>query len=158
LRRYLRDQSTSIRVPRRVYELAPTIWQAVDTLTQREGRSPGADEVATETGLPIDDVIEVIVAHERRAPQSIDASGPAGLTIAESIGIDDDRLAGVLDHDALATALAVLDDGDRTLLSLYFVSGLTQREIGDVLGVSQMQVSRLLAGTVRRVRSHMPAT
>jgi RNA polymerase sigma-B factor len=141
-----------------VHELTPLVWRAVDELTQQHARSPSPADVAASLGLRVDDVLEVMAGAERRSPRSLD-SPLAGYDqpIGETIGEDDVGYAKVLDHTALAAAIALLNDRDRHLLSLYFEEGLTQREIADRLGVSQMQISRLLNRLVRRLRDRLPA-
>jgi RNA polymerase sigma-B factor len=156
LKRYYRDSGWGLRVPRRVHDLAKPTRLAADALGQELGRPPTVPELAAALSVSEDDVLEALAASDARFTSSLDApAGDGGTTLAASLGAQDGRLAEVENRAALEAALTTLGERDRELLELYFGQEWTQSEIAARLGVSQMQISRLLASAVRRLRSHM---
>lgn len=157
LRRHYRDHGWLVRVPRRIHELAVRQRAVADELVARLGRQPTIEEVATEMGTDVDTVLLVEDAVHARTTSSIDG----GLDGAEGTGVvlADPRepFARTDERLAIAEALVHVDDGDRQLLQWYFLEERSQSSIAADLGVSQMQVSRLLAGLVRRLRSYAAA-
>jgi RNA polymerase sigma-B factor len=153
LRRHYRDTGWSVRVPRRVHELSGPLREATALLGQDLGRQPSAAEVADLLGVPAEDVAEVLAASRARSTRSLDDHDRAGgPTVGQLVGRDDAGLRLVEDRTALRQTLATLPAGDRTLLGRYFFDELTQTQIAAELGCSQMQVSRLLARALRRLR------
>ena len=153
LQRYIRDAGWAVRVPRRVHELVGPAHDAQDLLAQDLGRPPTIGEVADFLGVDEREVAAASVAEGARATTSLDAPQPAtGAGRHELLGVLDRGFVGTENRLALQAAVDGLSAEDRDLLRLYFVDGRTQSEIGDVLGCSQMQVSRLLRGVLRRMR------
>lgn len=156
LRRHFRDVGWAIRVPRRVHELSSPARDAYELLTQDLGRSPTPAEVADFIGVDEREVLEAMTAEEARMTTSLDAPDPvSGLQAEQVIGRLDRGFVGIDNRTALAQCLELLPGEDRRLLQLYFVEERTQSQIAEVLGCSQMQVSRLLRRAVRRLRRHM---
>lgn len=156
LRRHFRDVGWAIRVPRRVHELASPTRNATELLTHDLGRAPSPGEVADFLGIGEGEVLEAMTAEDARTTTSLDAPDLAtGLQADQVIGHPDAGFAGIENRTALLQSLERLSDDDRSLLQMYFVDERTQSEIAEVLGCSQMQVSRLLRKAVRSLRRHM---
>jgi RNA polymerase sigma-B factor len=156
IRRHFRDVGWSIRVPRRVHELATPVRDARELLTQDLGRDPSDREVADFVGVTESDVLDVRSAEEARLPSSLDAVDPVSkLQTEQVVGKADAGFAWIENRTALRQSLVLLSDDDRELLRLYFLDERTQTEIAEILGCSQMQVSRLLAQAIRRLRKHI---
>jgi len=156
LRRHYRDHGWSIRVPRRVHELAVPVREATDRLTSEKGRAPTTEEVAEELGIEPADLLQTRQAAAARTPSSLDAPATAERPSPhEMIGDADRNLVVAEDQVVLSEAIALLDDRDRDVLRLYYFDELTQSQIAERYGVSQMQVSRWLSSIVKRLRSHM---
>ena len=159
LRRHFRDAGWAIRVPRRVHELASPVRDAQELLTHDLGRPPSPGEVADFIGVDEHEVLDALRAEEARVTTSLDAPDPAsGLQAEQVIGRLDRGFVGIENRTALLQSLDRLSDDDRALLQMYFVDERTQSEIAEVLGCSQMQVSRLLRRAVRQLRRHMLET
>lgn len=156
IRRHFRDAGWSIRVPRRVHELASPVREARELLTHDFGREPSNAEVADFIGTDESEVLEVLSAEEARMPSSLDAVDPVSqLQTEQVVGKPDAGFLWIENRTALSQTLGLLSADDRELLRLYFLEEQTQTEIADQIGVSQMQVSRLLARAIRRLRKHI---
>ncbi len=156
LRRHFRDVGWAIRVPRRVHELASPVRDAVELLTHDLGRAPSPGEIADFVGVPVGEVLEAMTAEDARATSSLDAPDPAsGLRADQVIGRPDRGFVGIENRTVLLQGLETLSDENRSLVAMYFVEERTQSQIAEVLGCSQMQVSRLLRRAVRQLRRHM---
>lgn len=156
LRRHFRDAGWAIRVPRRVHELASPVRDAHELLTHDLGRPPTTGEIADFIGVPVGEVLEALTAEDARATASLDAPDPgSGLRADQVIGRPDRGFVGIENRTALLQSIEYLSTDDRELLQMYFMEERTQSQIADVLGCSQMQVSRLLRRAVRQLRRHM---
>jgi RNA polymerase sigma-B factor len=156
LRRHFRDVGWAIRVPRRVHELASPARDATELLTHDLGRPPTPGEVADFIGVDESEVLEAMTAEDARTTTSLDAPDTAsGLQADQVIGRPDRGFVGIENRTALLQSLQHLSGDDRDLLQMYFVDERTQSQIAEVLGCSQMQVSRLLRKAVRQLRRHM---
>lgn len=154
LKRHFRDRGWAIRAPRRLQELLLEVGATVERLGQELGRAPTVQELSVAVGASEDDVLEALEAGQSYRTSSLDAPDREGQTMAESLGNEDDGFVSVENHSALSQAMQQLSPRDRRIVQLRFVDGLTQSEIAARLGVSQMQISRLLAASVRRLRSN----
>jgi RNA polymerase sigma-B factor len=157
LKRHFRDRGWAVRAPRRLQELVLEIGSAVDRLGHELGRAPTVPELAKEIRAAESDVLEALEAAQGYRTTSLDARDREGQTMAESLGSEDGGFASVENHSALANAMETLSPRDRRIVQLRFVDGLSQSEIAARLGVSQMQISRLLAANLRRLRSNIEA-
>lgn len=156
LRRHFRDAGWAIRVPRRVHELAAPVRDAHELLTHDLGRPPTTAEIADFIGVPVAEVTEAMAAEDARATASLDAPDPtSGLRAEHVVGRLDRGFVGIDNRTALLQSIDVLSDDDRRLLQMYFMEERTQSQIAEVLGCSQMQVSRLLRRAVRELRRRM---
>jgi RNA polymerase sigma-B factor len=155
VRRYLRDHSWAMRVPRPLQERVLNVTKTVDRLSARDGRSPTPQAIADELQMDLEEVLEALQAGAAYAATSLDA--PAGRlddgerTVADTIGYDDDRLDMAEQVADLRELRDVLDERDRRVLYLRFVEDMTQTEIAQQIGCSQMQVSRILRKALTRL-------
>jgi RNA polymerase sigma-B factor len=163
MKRFFRDGTWAVHVPRRLQELRVTLAKATEDLHGLLGRSPTVRELAERTGLDPDEVIEAQIAANGYDTDSLDrpATGqeghrPAG-TLAERVGGHEPAFDLVEDLHVLKPLLDRLDDRDRRILELRFGHDCTQAQIGEELGISQMHVSRLLSRCLARLRSGMTA-
>jgi RNA polymerase sigma-B factor len=157
LRRYVRDGGWAVHVPRDLQERVLALNRQTETLAKTLGRSPSLREVARELGWSTEELLEVREAANAYAADSLDASveGPhqeMGMTVADTLGLEDARYELVDSRDALACAWQKLPDRDREVLALRFAGELTQSEIGERIGFSQMHVSRLIRQALARLR------
>jgi RNA polymerase sigma-B factor len=159
LKRYFRDKGWAIKVPRRLQELSFRVNQAVDALTQQLQRSPTIAEIAEYLGVTSDDVLEALETSEAYNFVSLETDrnvdGADSFSILEYIGEDDQLMAVVDDRTTLAAVLKQLSPQEQRVLYLRFFEGLTQTEIARQMGISQMQVSRLLRRTLRLLRESL---
>lgn len=157
LRRHFRDNSWSVKVPRRMKELHLQLGTASAELSQRLGRAPTASELATELGIDRDEVLDGLMAGSSYKTTSID--GAAGSderpSLAETLGDVDPGLENVEYREALRPLLAELPERERTVLVLRFFESMTQSQIAAKVGISQMHVSRLLAKTLAQLREKL---
>ena len=153
LKRHFRDRGWAVRAPRRIQELVLEIGNSIDQLGQELGRAPTVPELAKAIGATEVDVLEALEASQSYRTSSLDAGNGEGQSMGESLGNDDSGFARVENHSALAVAMETLSPRDRMIVHLRFVEGRTQSEIASRLGVSQMQISRLLASSLRRLRA-----
>jgi len=154
LKRHFRDRGWAVRLPRRVHDLYLNVQHAIDELAQELRRPPTLQEIAERVCASVEDVVEAIEAGGLRRSASIDARvGPDDeRSLASSLGEDDPDLAGVERNLTLAAVVERLPDVEQEIVRLRFVEGLTQLEIAQRVGRSQMQISRLLARTLDRLR------
>jgi RNA polymerase sigma-B factor len=145
LKRHFRDKGWSVRAPRRVQELYLRVGETVSELSQRLRRSPTVKEIAAELGVPEAEVLEVMEAGHAYRSTSLDAPGPSGESLGSHLGAPDDQFEKAEDRAVLLPHLAALPGRDQEILRLRFVEDLTQSEIAQRMGISQMHVSRLLA-------------
>jgi RNA polymerase sigma-B factor len=155
LKRHFRDRGWAVRAPRRLQELLLEIGSTVDRLGHELGRAPTVPELAQAIGASEADVLEALEAGQSYRTSSLDARDREGQTMAESLGSEDAGFASVENHSALAQAMQTLSPRDRQIVQLRFVDSLSQSEIAAQLGVSQMQISRLLAASLRQLRSNI---
>ncbi|GAA4844637.1 sigma-70 family RNA polymerase sigma factor [Pseudonocardia benzenivorans] len=154
--RWFRDQSWSLRVPRRVKDLSVAIRQAVGPLSQELGRAPRPSELARRLDVDVDEIVEALYAEDNHQAATLDApAGDDDSSPGERIGDVDPRLGRVEDVETLRPLLAGLSERERRIVVLRFFCGRTQSQIGEEIGVSQMHVSRLLAGTLAKLRAGM---
>jgi RNA polymerase sigma-B factor len=152
LKRHFRDKGWAIRAPRRIQELYLAIRPTVETLTQELGRPPTVVEIAASVGTSEESVLEALEAGQRYRTASIDAPDRQDGSIALRLGHVDAGFVGTDDRILLAMSMADLPERERAIIKLRFVDGLTQSEIADQVGLSQMHVSRLLTASLAKFR------
>ncbi|MGW3634234.1 RNA polymerase sigma factor SigF [Streptomyces sp. NPDC005122] len=162
IKRFFRDTSWAVHVPRRLQEARIQLAKATEELSSRLGRTPTAKELSQLMCLSEEEVNEARLASNGYASSSLDAAISSGedgeAALADFIGADDRAFELVEDFNALAPLIAGLDDRERRIIHMRFVDELTQAQIGEHLGVSQMHVSRLLTRTLTKLRAGMLTT
>ena len=156
VRRHFRDRTWSMRVPRRLKDLQSSINGAVSQLSQELNRAPRPSEIAARLGISTEEVVEGLDAQQAYRSTSLDelVSG-ADTALADTLGAADAELDKVEYRQTLAPLLDELPERERTILVLRFFGNMTQTQIADRVGISQMHVSRLLAQTVAGLRRKM---
>jgi RNA polymerase sigma-B factor len=158
VRRHFRDNSWSLKVPRRLKELHLRLGAATAELSQQLGRAPTASELAAELELDRQEVVEGLVAGSSYNTLSIDSGGGGAEdapAILDTLGDTDLNLDQIENREALRPLLEALPDRERTVLLLRFFESLTQTQIAERVGISQMHVSRLLARSLARLRDEL---
>jgi RNA polymerase sigma-B factor len=158
VRRHFRDNSWSVKVPRRLKELHLRLGAATADLSQRLGRAPTASELANELDMDRNEVIEGLVAGNSYNTLSIDSGGSAddeARAIVDTLGDVDAGLERIENREALRPLLDGLPERERTVLVLRFFESMTQTQIAERVGISQMHVSRLLAKSLTRLRDQL---
>ncbi|WP_329114315.1 RNA polymerase sigma factor SigF [Streptomyces sp. NBC_01465] len=157
IKRFFRDTSWSVHVPRRLQELRIALARATDELFQLLDRSPTTAELAAHLDLPEDEIVEGLVAANGYTAGSIDiplddASESGSDSLSDRLGDDDPELEAVENITALKPLVEQLDERDRQILRMRYGLEMTQSQIGAELGVSQMHVSRLLSRITAQLR------
>ncbi|ETW21232.1 RNA polymerase sigma factor SigF [Mycobacterium gastri] len=159
VRRHFRDNSWSVKVPRRLKELHLRLGTATAELSQRLGRAPTATELAAELDMDRAEVVEGLVAGSSYNTLSIDSGGgnedDDARAIADTLGDMDAGLDRIEDRESLRPLLEALPERERMVLILRFFESMTQTQIAERVGVSQMHVSRLLAKSLARLRDQL---
>jgi RNA polymerase sigma-B factor len=160
VRRHFRDQGWSMRVPRRLKDLHVSINATVSELSQGLGRAPRPSEIAAKLDVPVADVLEGLEAAQAYRSSSLDemlTSEEGGATLGDLLGEADAELERVEYQQALEPLLSELPERERTIVMLRFFGNLTQTQIADRVGISQMHVSRLLGQTLVKLRQRLEA-
>jgi RNA polymerase sigma-B factor len=155
LKRYFRDKVWTIRVPRSIHDRMARIESATEELTEKLSRPPLAQELAARLGIDVAEVLEALEAQENRRPLGLDTPirGDEGDDSApEWIGAVDGGYELVEDRLTLESVLPELDEREVEMLRLRFIEEMPQSKIAERIGCSQMHVSRLLRGTLERMR------
>lgn len=155
IKRYFRDRTWAVRPPRALQELALRVDAAVVALTE-DRRAPTVAEIARKLDEPEERVLEALHAHHARYGVSMQAQlgsddDDSG-RLEDRLGIDDDAFEVAEERVVLERLMRMVTERDRRVLRMHFELDMTQREIGEVLGVSQMQVSRIIRHALRRMR------
>jgi RNA polymerase sigma-B factor len=158
LKRHFRDKGWTIRVPRRLQELGLRINRLLPTISQELGRAPTIAELAARLEVEQEEVVDAMEAAQAYSTMSLDAPINAdGGTAMDSLGTLDPEMERLDEWASIAPAIRELPARERRVLYLRFFSGLTQSEIAEEIGVSQMHVSRILAQTLRLLRGSLDA-
>lgn len=158
IKRHFRDRTWDIRVPRRLQELRLSISEATSTLLQTLGRSPTVTDIAAHIGISEEEVLEGLEG--ARAYNAVSLSMPTSdgdraTELGDMLGSEDGEFELAELRVALGPALAALDQREQKILTLRFYGNMTQSQIADQIGVSQMHVSRLLARALAKLRGHL---
>ena len=158
LKRYFRDKRWSLRVDRHVQELLLQVRDATEPLAQQLGRTPTDSDLALHLGVSGDQVRQAQQAQLAFQPSSLDAPQAdhgTAITLADSLGAEDPRLDHMLGMHAVSAHWGELPPREQQILIMDFGDGLTQAQIGQRLGISQMHVSRLRARALGRLRARL---
>lgn len=156
IKRHFRDKGWSVRVPRRLQELSAKVNQAADTLTSRLQRSPTIAEIADYLDATVDEVLEAMESSSAYSSVSLEA--PSGAddddtpSVIDRYATEDSDLAFTDDRIIIEEALASFSPRERDVIEMRFLKGMTQIEIAEKLGISQVQVSRLLRRTLKKIQ------
>jgi RNA polymerase sigma-B factor len=160
LKRHFRDRGWSVRVPRRLQELRLDMNRVRNELTHELNRSPTVADLARRLDVDEEQIIEAMTAASGYRAASLFApvgGEEDGLTLLDSLGGEDEALAAVEAHETLQPLLAKLPERERQIITMRFFGNLTQAQIAERIGISQMHVSRLLTRTLGRLREGMLA-
>jgi RNA polymerase sigma-B factor len=156
IKRYFRDRTWAVRVPRGLQELTLRVDRAVGELSEELHRQPSVKEIAAALGVAQEDVLEALQAGGAYRAVSFEApSGGAGedaATIADSVGVHEDGFERAEERAVLDVLLQAVSAREREVLRMRFQHDMTQSEIGAIVGVSQMQVSRIIRQALQRLR------
>jgi RNA polymerase sigma-B factor len=153
LKRHFRDHAWMVRAPRRLHDLYLQTGEARETLNQRLGHPPTIQDIAGYLDKTDEEILEAMEAGEGYRPASLDApTREEGRALADELPTPGDPFEERLDHVRLTQLLPTLSRQEQVVLRRYFFDEKTQLEIGREIGVSQMQVSRLLARSLGRLR------
>ncbi|MCI7731338.1 RNA polymerase sigma factor SigF [Enorma burkinafasonensis] len=156
IKRHFRDKGWSVRVPRRLQELSAKVNQATDTLTTQLQRSPTIDEIADYLDASVDEVLEAMESSSAYSSVPLEGTGSSENDDAPSIidryATEDSELALTDDRLIIEEALEGFSPREREVIELRFLKGMTQIEIAEKLGISQVQVSRLLRRTLKKIQ------
>jgi RNA polymerase sigma-B factor len=157
IKRHFRDRGWAIRVPRRLQELRLLLSQATSELSQRTGRSPTVRELAEHLGLTHEEILEGLESAQAYSTLSLDAHSSDEdsdtPSLQDSLGMEDEALAGVEYRESLRPLLDALPPRERQIVILRFFHTMTQSQIAAEIGISQMHVSRLLARSLTQLRA-----
>ncbi|MEU3601005.1 RNA polymerase sigma factor SigF [Streptomyces sp. NPDC006798] len=161
IKRFFRDTSWSVRVPRRLQELRLALTKASDELAQRLDRSPTVPELAAVLGVSEEEVVDGLAVGNAYTASSLDSPSPEDDggegSLADRLGYEDTALEGVEYRESLKPLLAKLPPRERQIIMLRFFANMTQSQIGEEVGISQMHVSRLLTRTLAQLRQGLTA-
>ncbi|HEY5857902.1 MAG TPA: SigB/SigF/SigG family RNA polymerase sigma factor [Aldersonia sp.] len=158
VRHHFRDVGWAIRVPRKLKDLHLEIKKAVESLSQRLGRAPTPGEIAHELGMEPTDVAEGLIAGGAYQTVSMDTSlrdDDDEVSLVDTLGACDHAMENVEGFVSLKPALSRLPERERTILLLRFFGEMTQTQIAEKLGISQMHVSRVLSKTLTELRAEL---
>ncbi|MEV0251843.1 RNA polymerase sigma factor SigF [Nocardia sp. NPDC050712] len=160
VRRHFRDHTWAVRVPRRTKDLQQLLGPATEALTHRLGRAPRAREIAAELEVDLVEITNALIARNAYQASPIEAgtsseSDWAPQSLIDLLGAEDTRFGLVEDFLAVKPLIAALPDRDRLVLNLRFFEFRTQSEIAEQIGISQMQVSRILSRTLNTLREQV---
>lgn len=159
IKRHFRDGTWDVHVPRRMQELSAAIRTAEAELTQHMECHPTVDDLAEYLGATAEEVVEALEASRSYSTLSLDRpiafEQGCATTLEDRLGDDDPGIDLVVDREALKPLLAELGERDKRVLLMRFFRNMSQTEIGDELGVSQMQVSRILSRIISRLRQRL---
>jgi RNA polymerase sigma-B factor len=156
IKRYFRDRTWAVRVPRGLQELSMRVDRAVGSLSEELHRSPSVKEISTAVGAVEEDVLEALQAGGAYRAVSFEAptggTGEDAATLADSVGTHEDGFDRAEDRATLDMLLGAVSERERDVLRMRFEQDMTQAEIGAAIGVSQMQISRIIRQALQRLR------
>lgn len=155
IKRFFRDKSSAIKIPRRLYEARQGLNVARDELTQKLSRVPRADELAEYMGLSVETILEIIEAGNSNAIKSLDQSvyQDNDSEFGDTLGYDEKTYDKIENRDFIERALNMFGDVEKEFITLRYINNLTQKQIAEKFGVSQMYVSRMEKKILDRFRN-----
>lgn len=161
IKRYIRDKTWSVHVPRRIKELGPKIKNAVEKLTVDLQRSPKVKEIADYLEVTEEEVLETMEMSKSYQALSVDRSIEAdqeggAVTLLDLVGATEEGFERTDQQLLIEKAFSILSEREKQILFFTFYEGLSQKEVGDKLGISQMHVSRLQRKALQKVKEKLP--
>lgn len=161
IKRFIRDKTWSVHVPRRIKELGPKIRKAVDELTTEDQKSPSIPEIAKHIGVPEEAVLEAMEMGQSyralSADRQVEANSDGGtVAILDLIGDEENNYEKIDLQLLLEKIFPVLTEREQQILRCTFFENMSQKETGELLGISQMHVSRLQRRSLRKLREALP--
>jgi RNA polymerase sigma-B factor len=156
IKRHFRDRTWAVRVPRDLQELSLRVDRSVTELGERRQRQPSVNEVAAELRISEEEVLEAMQAGGAQRTLSFDmprGSGDDAAALADSIGVCESGFERAEDRATTEALMRMLTERERDILRMRFVEDMTQAEIGEVAGISQMQVSRIIRQAIARMHA-----
>lgn len=159
IKRYFRDKSSAIRIPRRIYEIYHKISEAREKLSQDFGRTPTVDEIAAYLKISSETILESLEAGNIQNMKSFDQPiyEEDDMEFKETVGDDDPALEEIGDHDFIEKSINEFGEAEKKFINMRYYKNMTQKTIADKLGVSQMYVSRMekkILQKFRRILKH----
>lgn len=163
IKRYFRDRTWSIKVPRYLQEIAANLHRMEDDLYRRLQREPTIAEMAEAFKISEEDLVQAMEMYRVYQTQRLEErremeDGNDSLALGETVGRRDPEIESVVEHAPLQTAIASLDERKQKILRRRFFEGYSQQEVADELGLSQMHISRLERSALQQLRSSMAAS
>ena len=159
IKRHFRDKGWSVRVPRRLQELSAKVTQATEELTRELNRTPTVTEIAERLDASVDEVLEAMESSSAYSSVPLEGAGSNSDDDAPSVidrfATEDADLESIDDRMVIEDAIASFSEREQEVVRMRFVEGMTQVEIAERLGISQVQVSRLLRRTLQRVQEKL---
>jgi len=158
IKRHFRDKGWSVRVPRRLQELSAKVNQATDELTKDLQRSPSVDEIAASLGVTVDEVLEAMESSSAYSSVPLEGGGSGDQdapSVIDHYATEDQDLLASDDRMVIEDTIGSFSPREQEVLKMRFQDGLTQVEIAKRLGVSQVQVSRFLRRTLKKVQDRI---
>ncbi|MYT75871.1 MULTISPECIES: RNA polymerase sigma factor SigF [unclassified Streptomyces] len=157
IKRHFRDKGWAVRVPRRLQELRLALTTATAELSQMHGRSPTVHELAEKLAISEEEVLEGLESANAYSTLSLDVpdTDDESPAVADTLGAEDEALEGVEYRESLKPLLEDLPPREKRILLLRFFGNMTQSQIAQEVGISQMHVSRLLARTLAQLRERL---
>lgn len=153
IKRYLRDAGSLVRAPRRAQELQSAVIEAREALSQELGRAPAISELAARVGASAEEIVETVEVARSREGHPLDALiDPSTGSLQQLVAVEEQGYGSVEARVDLSDAIAELSDVERQAVALRFTEGKNQAEIARLLGMSPMQVSRLLRRSLSKMR------
>jgi RNA polymerase sigma-B factor len=164
IKRYFRDKTWAIRVPRRLRERNNALMRTMQDLAARLGRSPTLQEIADAANVPFEDAVEALEVGRAYSPMSLDAQSPAGddgtdgQPLMDQIGVEDPELDRFENQHIIEAVLATLPAREQTILRMRYYDERSQADIAQHLGISQMHVSRLQRAAIEKLAAKLAGT
>lgn len=159
IKRHFRDKGWSVRVPRRLQELSAKVNQTTDELTSELNRTPTVEEVAEKLGASVDEVLEAMESSSAYSSVPLEGGGVGedddAPSVIDRFATEDTDLSTSDDRMVIEDTISTFSPREQEAIRMRFVEGLTQVEIAEKLGISQVQVSRLLRRALRRVQDRL---
>lgn len=160
IKRYFRDKTWSVKVPRYLQELSQAATSMEETLYRELQREPTVEEIATRLGVREEEILQAMEVGRAYQPANLDdrpqgADGQDSYSLADTLGSPDEELEGIVENAALNQALSLLDNRRQWILRQRFFLSRSQQEVADELGISQMHVSRLERSGLQKLRQYL---